>query len=332
MDSGQTTSINNHPIIEIQGLTKDFKVGFMIRGSDDAPSGPKSLKRKKVRALDNLSLDVYPGEVFGFLGPNGAGKTTTLKILMSLVYPTSGSAKIMGHSLSDVETKSSIGYLPENPYFYDYLTGRELLIYTASLFGLSGNQAACRVDHLLETVGLDSDKARRHLRKYSKGMLQRIGIAQALVNDPQVLFLDEPMSGLDPIGRREVRDLILSLRRQGKTVFFSTHILTDVEALCDRVAILVRGRLVHCGTLHDLTASRGSYIEVVALGTDSAIVQQRAGELPGLISAVPTPHGVHLTVSDDDAVEHALALIREAGGKLVSVNPSRASLEDLFYA
>jgi ABC-2 type transport system ATP-binding protein len=332
MDSAQTTSINNQPIIEIRELTKDFTVGFMIRGSEDAASGPKSLKRKTVRALDHLSLDVFPGEVFGFLGPNGAGKTTTLKILMGLVYPTSGSARIMGQSISDVEIKSSLGYLPENPYFYDYLTGRELLTYAASLFGMTGKEAASRVDHLIEAVGLDSEKARRHLRKYSKGMLQRIGIAQALINDPQVLFLDEPMSGLDPIGRREVRDLILSLRSQGKTVFFSSHILTDVEALCDRVAILVSGRLVHCGTLHDLTASRRSSIEVVALGTDAAIVQQRAGALPGLISAVPTPHGVHLTVSDDEALDQALALIRDAGGKLVSVNPSRASLEDLFYA
>ena len=332
MDSAQSTSSNSHPIIEIHDLTKDFKVGFMIRGSDDAPSSQKSLKRKTVRALDHLSLDVFSGEVFGFLGPNGAGKTTTLKILMGLVYPTSGSAKIMGRSISDVETKSSLGYLPENPYFYDYLTGRELLMYAASLFGMTGKAAASRVDLLIETVGLDSDKARRHLRKYSKGMLQRIGIAQALINDPQLLFLDEPMSGLDPIGRREVRDLILSLRRQGKTVFFSTHILTDVEALCDRVAILVGGRMVQCGTLHDLTASRQSSIEVVALGTDAAIVQQRSTALPGLISVVPTPHGVHLTVSDDEGLDHALALIRDAGGKLVSVNPSRASLEDLFYA
>jgi ABC-2 type transport system ATP-binding protein len=303
----------------------------MIRGADDAPAAPKSLKPRTVRALDHLSLKVYQGEVFGFLGPNGAGKTTTLKILMGLVYPTEGSASILGRSISDVETKFNLGYLPENPYFYDYLTGRELLMYAASLFGLSGNQAASRVDHLLETVGLEPDKANRHLRKYSKGMLQRIGIAQALVNDPSVLFMDEPMSGLDPIGRREVRDLILSLRRQGKTVFFSTHILTDVEALCDRVAILSRGRLLRCGTLHDLTASRQPSIEVVGLGTDAAIIEQQAASLAGLKSAVPTPHGVHLTLNDESAVENAIALIRRAGGKLVSVNPSRASLEDLFY-
>src|SRR5262249_9630329 len=281
--------------------------------------------------LDHLSLDVYRGEVFGFLGPNGAGKTTTLKILMGLVYPTEGSARILGRSISDVDTKFSLGYLPENPYFYDYLTGRELLAYTASLFGLPKKQASSRVQQLLELVGLDSEQSRRHLRKYSKGMLQRIGIAQALVNDPQVLFMDEPMSGLDPIGRREVRDLILSLRREGKTVFFSSHILSDVEALCDRVAILSRGRLVRCGTMNELTSSHQPSIEIVGLGTDAATVQQGAASLAGLLSATPTPQGVHLILSDESAIEDAIALIHRAGGKLISVNPSRASLEDLFY-
>jgi ABC-2 type transport system ATP-binding protein len=331
MDLVQKTATADEPVIDIDGLTKDFKVGLMIRGNDEAPTRPKTFRRQTFRALDHLSLKVYQGEVFGFLGPNGAGKTTTLKILMGLVYPTEGSATILGRSISDVETKFSIGYLPENPYFYDYLTGRELLMYAASLFGLTGSQASSRVDYLLETVGLDPDKANRHLRKYSKGMLQRIGIAQALVNDPSVVFMDEPMSGLDPIGRREVRDLILSLRRQGKTVFFSTHILTDVEALCDRVAILSRGRLLRCGTLQDLTASHQPSIEVIGLGTDRAIIEQEGGRLSGFKSAVPTPHGVQLILNDESAVEDAIALIRRAGGKLVSVNPSRASLEDLFY-
>jgi len=331
MEPEQTTTINSQAIIQIKGLTKDYKVGFMIRGADDAPSGLKSFKRKTVRALDHLSLEVHKGEVFGFLGPNGAGKTTTLKILMGLVYPTEGSARILGRSISDVETKYSLGYLPENPYFYDYLTGRELLMYTASLFGFPKNQASFTVERLLDTVGLDSDQARRHLRKYSKGMLQRIGIAQALVNDPQVLFMDEPMSGLDPIGRREVRDLILSLRREGKTVFFSSHILSDVEALCDRIAILSRGRLVRCGAMDELTASHQPAIEIVALGTDAAVIQQGAASLAGLLSATPTPQGVHLMLSDESAVEDAIALIHRAGGRLISVNPSRASLEDLFY-
>jgi ABC-2 type transport system ATP-binding protein len=331
MDSGPTTVAADQPVIKIDGLTKDFRVGLGIRGTDDAPPVPKSFRRKTVRALDHLSLEVYQGEVFGFLGPNGAGKTTTLKILMGLVYPTGGSATILGRSIFDVETKFNLGYLPENPYFYDYLTGRELLMYTASLFGLGGNQASTRVDQLLEAVGLDADKAGRHLRKYSKGMLQRIGIAQALVNDPSVVFMDEPMSGLDPIGRREVRDLILSLRRQGKTVFFSTHILADVEALCDRVAILSQGRLLRCGSLEDLTAARQPSIEVIGLGTDATIIEQESSSLAGFKSAIPTPHGVQLILTDESAVEDAIALIRRAGGKLVSVNPSRASLEDLFY-
>jgi ABC-2 type transport system ATP-binding protein len=331
MDPGHITATAGNPVIEIDGLTKDFKVGFMIRGGDESPAGARGFRRRTVRALDHLSLNVYEGEVFGFLGPNGAGKTTTLKILMGLVYPTEGSARILGRSISDVEAKASLGYLPENPYFYDYLTGRELLMYTASLFGLTRNQASLRVDELLDIVGLDPDRAGRHLRKYSKGMLQRIGIAQALVNNPQVLFMDEPMSGLDPIGRREVRDLILSLRREGKTVFFSTHILTDVEALCDRVAILSRGRLVRCGTMQELTSTRQPSIEVIGLGTDQAIIEDGAASFVSLISVIPTPHGVHLVLSDESNIEEAIALIRRAGGTLVSVNPSRASLEDLFY-
>src|SRR6185369_2454541 len=221
-------------VIELTQLTKDYETGF--------------LRKKRVRALDHLSLEVRRGEIFGFLGPNGAGKTTTLKLLMRLIYPTSGGARILGRAIDDVETHSRIGYLPENPYFYDYLTGRELLDYTAALFGMPRDVIATRGQELLALVGLDSARANRQLRKYSKGMLQRIGIAQALVNDPEVVFLDEPMSGLDPIGRREVRDLLLSLREQGKTVFFSSHILSDVEALCDRAAILSRGKLHRCGT------------------------------------------------------------------------------------
>src|ERR1051325_11571311 len=177
-------------VIQIQGLTKDYETGF--------------LKKQKVRALDGLTLQVYRGEIFGFLGPNGAGKTTTLKLLMRLIYPTAGTARILGHPIDDVATRARLGYLPENPYFYDYLSGRELLEYTGALFGLGKAAARVRATALLEQVGLDKDRADRQLRKYSKGMLQRIGIAQSLVNDPEVVFMDEPMSGLDPIGRREI--------------------------------------------------------------------------------------------------------------------------------
>jgi ABC-2 type transport system ATP-binding protein len=302
-------------VIELTHLTKDYETGF--------------LRKKRVRALDRLSLEVRRGEIFGFLGPNGAGKTTTLKLLMRLIYPTSGTARILSRAIDDVETHSRIGYLPENPYFYDYLTGTELLDYTAALFGIPRDVAAKRGRELLALVGLDSQRANRQLRKYSKGMLQRIGIAQALVNEPEVVFLDEPMSGLDPIGRREVRDLLLSLREQGKTVFFSSHILSDVEALCDRAAILSRGTLHRCGTVQELTGSEDSAFEVVAVGINS-LALDRFSDIHSLQSATATPNGVHLVLSDENGVDHALALVRDCGGKLVSVNPRRISLEDLF--
>src|SRR5215216_2280294 len=247
-------------VIELNDLTKDYEVGH--------------LKKRKVRALDHLTLQVYRGEVFGFLGPNGAGKTTTLKLLMRLIYPTEGTARILGTSIDDVDMHARIGYLPENPYFYDYLSGRELLEYTAALFGIPKDQARARALELLDAVGLDRERADRQLRKYSKGMLQRIGIAQALVNDPEIVFLDEPMSGLDPIGRREVRDLILSLRKQQKTIFFSSHILSDVEALCDRAAILSRGKLLHCGTVQELTGNQDSALEIIAVGIDSSMLHR----------------------------------------------------------
>jgi len=310
------TPNNSNAVIEIVDLTKDYEVGF--------------LKKKKVRALDHLNLEVHRGEIFGFLGPNGAGKTTTLKLLMRLIFPTQGSARILGHPIDEVSTRARVGYLPENPYFYDYLSGRELLEYTSALFGIPAEQARLRGSELLELVGLDSDRANRQLRKYSKGMLQRIGIAQALVNDPEIVFMDEPMSGLDPIGRREVRDLLLSLRAQGKTVFFSSHILSDVEALCDRAAILSRGKLVRCGTVNELTDIEDSAVEVVATGIPSSALLKFPQVVASFRSAVATPNGVHFVLEDESQIEDTLALIRECGGKLVSVNPRRASLEDIF--
>jgi ABC-2 type transport system ATP-binding protein len=310
------TPKNSEVVVDIVDLTKDYEVGF--------------LKKRKVRALDQLNLEVRRGEIFGFLGPNGAGKTTTLKLLMRLIYPTKGSARILGHPIDEVSTRARIGYLPENPYFYDYLSGRELLEYTAALFGVPTEQARLKGQELLGLVGLDSDRANRQLRKYSKGMLQRIGIAQALVNDPEIVFMDEPMSGLDPIGRREVRDLLLSLRAQGKTVFFSSHILSDVEALCDRAAILSRGKLVRCGTVHELTDIEDSAVEVVAIGIAPSALLSFPQVVSSFRSAAATPNGVHLVLGDESQIDDALALIRECGGKLVSVNPRRASLEDVF--
>src|SRR5215510_4580749 len=225
-------------VIEINNLTKDYEVGFW--------------RKRKVRALDGLSLSIDGGQIFGFLGANGAGKTTTLKLLMRLIFPTEGSARILGRDIQDVSMHQRIGYLPENPYFYDYLTAREFLDYCAQIFGYAAATRRKRSADLLARVQLDEKRWDTQLRKFSKGMLQRVGLAQSLVNDPEIVFLDEPMSGLDPVGRREVRDLISSLRDQRKTVFMCSHILSDIEVLCDRVAILKRGRLAQVGYLDEL--------------------------------------------------------------------------------
>jgi len=313
---GASENRTSEVVIDIKGLTKDYKVGF--------------LKKKTVRALDQLTIDVRRGDIFGFLGPNGAGKTTTLKLLMRLIYPTEGSATILGHPIDDVATRSRIGYLPENPYFYDYLSGRELLEYTARLFAIEKPVARRRAVELLDRVGLDKERADRQLRKYSKGMLQRIGIAQALVNDPEIVFMDEPMSGLDPIGRREVRDLMLSLRQQNKTIFFSSHILSDVEALCDRAAILSGGKLVRYGTVEELTAHEGSSLELISVGVDTQILSRSIKEIPSVEAINATPNGAQIILLDETNVASVVALIHEAGGKLVSINPRRTSLEDLF--
>jgi ABC-2 type transport system ATP-binding protein len=238
--------------IEILGLEKTYRVGFWSRQ-------PKL-------ALHPLNLAIEEGEIFGFLGPNGAGKTTTLKLLMGLVFPTAGSARLLGRDWTDPEVKAQIGFLPEQPYFYDHLTARELLNYYAQLSGVSGKERSRRVESTLHRVGLPEVKDVQ-LRKFSKGMLQRVGIAQAIIHNPKLLFLDEPMSGLDPIGRREVRDLIEQLKHEGKTVFFSTHILSDAEALCDRVAIIHKGELRGVGAVAELTSGVQGKVEVVWQGT-----------------------------------------------------------------
>jgi ABC-2 type transport system ATP-binding protein len=304
------------PVIEIDGLTKDYEVGM--------------LKKRRVRALDHLSLTIRRGEIFGFLGPNGAGKTTTLKLLMRLIYPTSGTARILGQPIDDIATHARIGYLPENPYFYDYLSGRELLEYTGALFGLGKSLARQRAAELLDLIGLDGERADRQLRKYSKGMLQRTGIAQALVNDPEIVFMDEPMSGLDPIGRREIRDLLLALRRQNKTIFFSSHILSDVETLCDRAAIMTNGKLLRCGTVEELTMQDETTLEIVAVGADLAAFNAQRAAIASLLSASSTPNGIQIVINDEADIEPTLALIRLCNGHLMSINPKRRTLEDLF--
>ena len=298
--------------LEINNLTKDYTVGFW--------------RKRPVRALDGLNLQVGAGESFGFLGPNGAGKTTTLKILMRLIYPSAGAAKILGCALDDMKMRARIGYLPEQPYFYDYLTARELLMYCARIFGMNKADAVKRADVLLERVGL-VEAADKQLRKYSKGMLQRAGLAQALVNDPEVLFLDEPMSGLDPLGRREVRDLIASLREQGKTVFFSSHVLSDVEALCDRVAIMNKGCLIDSGKLSDILKSQTTEMEAIVSNLSEAVLNELR---VFALSVIPTPEGARIRLNSEREIERLLGVIHRAGGRLVSVNSVRESLEDLF--
>ena len=299
------------PIIEIQNLTKDYEVGFW--------------RKRKVRALDGLSLNVEQGQIFGFLGANGAGKTTTLKLLMRLIFPTGGTARILGHDISDVSMHARIGYLPENPYFYDYLTAREFLNYCGELFGGKNNQA--RTEELLTRVNLDKKSWDRQLRKFSKGMLQRVGLAQALVNDPEIVFLDEPMSGLDPVGRREVRDLIASVRGEGKTVFMCSHILSDIEVLCDNVAILKNGRVAHAGSLNELRARETNAIEVIATDADAETVK---ASLSINADVTTTPSGLRVQVADESEVDAVIAALRKVNGKLVSVQPVRESLEELF--
>ncbi len=299
--------------IRIEALTKDYAVGFW--------------RKRPYRALDDLSLEIEQGEIFGFLGPNGAGKTTTLKLLMQLIYPTSGRAEIMGRPVGDLATRQRIGYLPENPYFYDYLTAEELLNYFGQLFGYAAVDRRARVNRLLDLVGIGAER-RLQLRKFSKGMLQRVGIAQALLNDPEVVFLDEPMSGLDPLGRREVRRLILDLREQGRTVFFSSHILADAEALCGRVAIMARGRLAASGRLSELLAFDVRGWEMVVAGLTE----------PGLTRITPRVRGVTqiaagrytLELAPDQLPEGLLPDLAACGASLVSVNPLRDSLEDFF--
>jgi len=299
--------------IRIEDLTKDYAIGFW--------------RRRSYRALDRLTLEIDSGEVFGFLGPNGAGKTTTLKLLMQLIFPTSGRAEILGRPVGDISTRRRIGYLPENPSFYDYLTAEELLGYFGNLFGYSGPDRRKRVSALLDRVGIGAER-RLQLRKFSKGMIQRVGIAQALLNDPEVVFLDEPMSGLDPLGRRDVRQLILDLRDQGRTVFFSSHILADAEALCRRVAVVAGGRLAASGALADILAFQVHGWELVMSGVSPELVVRIK---PAIRRATEISAGRYsFELSLDQPPERILAELTASGASLVSLNPTRDTLEDFF--
>ncbi len=265
--------------------------------------------------------------MFGFLGPNGAGKTTTLKLLMQLIYPTSGRAEILGRPVGDVAARQRIGYLPENPYFYDYLTAEELLNYFGQLFGYHGADRVKRVGALLDRVGIGAER-RLQLRKFSKGMIQRVGIAQALLNDPDVVFLDEPMSGLDPLGRRDVRALILELRDQGRTVFFSSHILADAEAMCRRVAVVAGGRLAATGLLSDILAFQVRGWELVVSDLTPEVL---ARVRPSVRLATEISPGRYaLDLSLDQSPDRILSELTAAGARLISLNPMRDTLEDYF--
>ncbi len=301
--------------IETNNLSKTFAIGFW--------------RPRPYRALDDLTLAVERGETFGFLGPNGAGKTTTLKILMQLIYPTSGRAAILGRPAGDVAVKRRIGYLPESPYFHDYLTAEELLGYFASLFGYDAADRRRRVSALLDEVGIAGER-RLPLRKFSKGMLQRVGIAQAILNDPEVVFLDEPMSGLDPLGRRDVRNLILKLRDRGCTVFFSSHVLTDAEALCSRVAILAHGKLVSVGRMSEIHAFQVRGWDLVVGGLSSETLLKHTGRI--WKAARVAEHQYALELPLDPTPDLLLRDLITDGAHLISLNPLRETLEDYFVA
>ena len=294
-------------------LTKAYAVGFW--------------RKRPYLALDRLSLEVEAGEVFGFLGPNGAGKTTTLKLLMQLVFPTSGHAEMLGKPLGDLSVRHRLGYLPENPYFYDHLTAEELLTYFGQLFGYSRRDAAARGSRLLDEVGLAAER-RMQLRKFSKGMLQRVGIAQALINEPELVIFDEPMSGLDPLGRRDVRALILRLRDRGCTVFFSSHVLSDAEALCSRVAIVAGGRLAATGRLGELAEFEIRGWELVVSNMSPAAIERIRPATTRITEIGPGRYTLELPLAQ--APERLIPEIAVAGASVVSLNPVRDTLEDFF--
>jgi ABC-2 type transport system ATP-binding protein len=295
--------------IEIEKLTKDYDYGF--------------LQLKKRRSLESLTMQVQSGEVFGFLGPNGAGKSTTIKLLMRIIFPTSGTARILGRDISDIGMHADVGYLPEQPYFYDYLTGGEVLDYFARFHDFSASDRKQRVQAMLKKVGLETAE-KIQLRKYSKGMLQRIGLAQAILHDPKVVVLDEPMSGLDPVGRREVRDIILELKKDGRTVLFSTHILSDAEMLCDRVGVIAGGKLQGVGAPGEIVGAKAHGMEILFVLPDSV------GKVDGVLGkATRTGDRYRLHVEETE-VYAAVEELKRAGAKILSMAQVKPTLEEYF--
>jgi ABC-2 type transport system ATP-binding protein len=298
------------PVVLTSELRKVYRTGFWLN--------------QKVLSLKNCSLSVYQGETFGLLGPNGAGKTTLLKLLLGIIRPTSGRGLLLGKPLGDRSVKQSIGYLSENPYFYDYLTGWEFLQLAAGLFQIPHNVQRRRIPQLLELVGLSAADARKkQMRRYSKGMLQRVGMAQALINDPDLVFLDEPMSGLDPVGRYQMREIILGLKSAGKTIFFNSHILSEVEQICDRIAILSQGELICTGSLNQLLGSSENTYYVKGQGGDWEILKKW---MPGLVFE---PDGSWQGTLQDDYYDF-LASLRLMDGQIITLKLSRTSLEEFF--
>ncbi len=304
-------SVLTEPVIRAVKLNKTYRSGFRL---------------KKVQALVDLNLEIEKGETFGFLGPNGAGKTTFIKILMGLARPSSGSVEVFGRPTGEAEVKSRMGFLPESPYFYEYLSAREFLELAARLSGVPRKEAQVRVRHLLKLVRMER-AADARMYSFSRGMLQRVGIAQALIGDPELVILDEPMGGLDPIGRKEFRDIIADLRERGKTVFFSTHILPDVEMICDRVGIIIAGRLVTTGRLSEMLDQEVDSIEITVTGVTGKFrkVFERVAQ-----HTIRSEDTLLLTVKNEEEVDRILAIVREAGAKLQALIPRRKTLEDYF--
>jgi ABC-2 type transport system ATP-binding protein len=299
------------PPIQVSGLSKTYRLGFWMN--------------KRVRALEGLDLTVEPGQVYGLLGPNGAGKSTTIKILMNLVRPSSGRAELFGHDPASAEARRNVGFLPENPSPYEYLTGREFLRLSGALGGLSGHELDQRTREVLGLVGMER-AADLQIRRYSKGMTQRIALAQALVNRPKLLILDEPTSGMDPVGRRQIRDLIFQERARGTTVLFCTHIISDAEVLCDRLLVLVGGRRVKEGAVRDLLSSEVPLVEMMIEGLSLEAARALG---PELNHAQPVGDRLLVRVADKDS-QPFLRRVLEANGRVTQVQPARFSLEDLF--
>jgi ABC-2 type transport system ATP-binding protein len=295
-------------VLRIENLHKSFKTGFIP-------------KRKKI--LNGISLDVHSGEIFGYLGPNGAGKTTTLKCVLGLIFPDKGKIEMFGQSHLALRAKEKIGFLPENPYFYDHLTATEFLSFYSDLALTKKEDKRERIQILLKMVGLEHTAGLK-MRKFSRGMLQRIGLAQALINDPSLVFLDEPLGGLDPLGRKEIRDIIVRLKEEGKTVFLSSHILQDIEMICDRVAILVEGRIINQGFLQDLISEKVKVTEITISGIQTEDLEN-LGERYSIQGK-----RILLKVFEEENIAGVLQLVQTKKGKIHSLIPRTETLEDLF--